>query len=144
VNFRTDIVVVFAVLVSVIIAFLVCRGTYRKATEWWEDTWEWVNRRRFAARLLEKAEKAPREALVKIALALALAPYDSPTHKTEDDAGLVRARARYLAAITSLSDEDLRRWIDERVGNTHSLFLKAALQSLDSTSSGSNAPTPKG
>jgi len=37
--------------------------------------------------------------------------------------------------LASMTDEDLRKWIEEKVKDTHSLLLKVALESLDGESS---------
>jgi hypothetical protein len=133
VDIRTDIVVFFVMLVSVTVIVLVFRSTYSTASEWWEEMWEWVHRRSLATQLLSKIEDRPREALLEIALAVALAPYNWPSRKSDDDEALARARERHLAAFTSLSDEELKGWIKEKVPGTHSFFLKVALDSLHPT-----------
>lgn len=133
---RTDIVIIFLGLAAVFLVIFALRSTYWTLTEWWEDATEWANRRKLAAQLLREIENRPRERLVEIALAVALAPYNRRSGKTDDDEALVRARARYLAVFASLSDEDLKQWIDEKVQDTHSFLLKIALESLSSTANG--------
>ena len=127
---RTDIVILCLALVAVFLVIVALRSEYSTVTEWYEDALEWMNRRKFAAQLLRKMEAKPREALIEIAMAVALSPYNWPIRIADDDERLVRARERHLTAFTSLSDEDLKQWIKERVQSTHSPFLKAALESL--------------
>ncbi len=133
---RTDIVIFFLALAAGAVVILALRSTYWTVTEWWDDASEWANKRKLAAQLLREIENRPREGLVEIALAVAPAPYNRRSGKTDDDEGLVRARERHLAVFTSLTDEDLKQWIDEKVQGRHSFLLKVALESLNSTANG--------
>jgi hypothetical protein len=72
---RNDIVVAF--LATLFLAFIIFmfRFVFRSGADWSEYIVEWVGRKKPAARLLREVDNKPRERLVEIALALALAPY---------------------------------------------------------------------
>lgn|GEM_PF-6123755 len=129
-DMRNDIVIIFLALVIVVSLGFGIRSAQSTVTEWCEETWEVVDQKRLAARLLKKMENEPREGLLDMALAVALSPYNWPNRRADDDEGLVRARERYLAVFTSLNDEGIKQWILERVQDTNSHFLKVVLESL--------------
>jgi hypothetical protein len=133
---RNDIVIIFLALLLVAFIIFMFRFVFRTGADWTEYILERVNRNRPTARLLEEMENKPRQRLVEIALALALSPHHWPARRSDNDEGLVRARKRYLDYLASLSDEDLRHWINEKIQDTHSLLLKVALESLDTRHSG--------
>ena len=80
-------------------------------------------------------ENKPRERLAEIALALALAPYHWPARRPENDEGIARTYQRYVVFFASMTDEELRKWIEDKVKDTHSLLLNVALESLEGKSS---------
>jgi len=131
-----DIVIVFLALLLVAFIIFMFRFVFRTGADWSEYILERVNRKRPTVRLLREMENKPRERLVEIALALAVAPYHWPHRKSQDDEGFMRARKRYLDYLASLSDEDLRQWIKEKIQDTHSLLLNVALESLNTAHSG--------
>jgi hypothetical protein len=134
---RNDIVVAFLAILFLAFIIFMFRFVFRAGADWSEYILEWVSRRKPAARLLREMDNRPRERLVEIALALALAPYHWPKRRSGNDEGLVRARQRYVEFLASLSDDDLRQWIKDKIQDTHSLLLKVALESLnDKGSSG--------
>ena len=132
---RNDIVIIFLVLCFIAFIIFILRLVFHTGTAWSEDILERLNRRRPASRLLIEMENKPREKLAEIALSLALAPYHWPARRSDNDEGLARAHQRYVAFLASMTDEDLRKWIEEKVKDTHSLLLKVALESLDGESS---------
>jgi hypothetical protein len=128
---RNDIVIIFLAFLSFALVIFVSRFVFRAGADWSEYILEWASRKKPTARLLQEMEKKPRERLVQIALALALAPYHWPRRRSGDDEGIVRTSGRYLDFLATLSDADLRQWIREKIQDTHSLLLKVALESLD-------------
>jgi hypothetical protein len=134
---RNDIVVAFLAILFLAFIILMFRFVFRTGSDWSEYILEWVGRKKPAARLLREMDNRPRERLVEIALALGLAPYHWPKRRAGSDEGLVRARRRYMDFLASLSDDDLRQWIQDKIQDTHSLLLKVALESSnDKGSSG--------
>jgi hypothetical protein len=134
---RNDIVVAFLAILFLAFIIFMFRFVFRAGADWSEYILEWVGRKKPAARLLSEMDNRPRERLVEIALALALAPYHWPKRRSGNDEGLVRARQRYMEFLASLSDDDLRQWIKDKIQDTHSLLLKVALESSnDKGSSG--------
>ena len=132
---RNDIVIIFLALCCTAFIIFILRLVFHTGTAWSEDILERLNRRRPASRLLIEMENKPREKVAEIALALALAPYHWPGRRSDNDEGLARAHQRYVAFSASMTDEDLRKWIEEKVKDTHSLLLKVALESLEGKSS---------
>jgi len=131
-----DIVVIFLTLVSIFAVIFVLRSVFSTVSTWDKDVSEWFKRRKLATRLLSQIENKPRERLVEIALALALTPYRWPNRIADDDRGLVWAREWHLSEFASMSDEELKQWIREKVQDTRSLLIKVALESLESAPSG--------
>jgi hypothetical protein len=103
---------------------------FSRVTDWLEDTWEAMRQKKLAAQLLSAMQNRPREGLVKIGLAIALAPYSWPGSSTSDDEGMARARERYLALFGACNDEDLKSWIKEHVRDMNSVLLKVSLDLL--------------
>jgi hypothetical protein len=128
---KKDIIIIFFTFLSLAFVIFVFRFFFRAGADWSEYILEWASRKKPTARLLREMEKKPRERLVQIALALALAPYNWPNRRSGDDEGIVRTSGRYLDSLATLSDADLQEWIREKIQDTHSLLLKVALESLD-------------
>ncbi len=131
---RNDIVIIFIALCFIVFIVFIFRFVFHTGTAWAEDILERLNRRKPVSRLLTELDNKPRDRLVQIALALALAPYHWPARRAGSDEGLSRAAQRYVAFLASMTDEDLRNWINEKIEGTHSLLLKVAVESLDSES----------
>jgi hypothetical protein len=131
---RNDIVIIFIALCFIAVVIFMFRFVFHSGTAWGEDILERINRRKPASRLLTEVADKPRERLTQIALALALAPYHWPARRSGNDEGLSRAHQRYVAFLASMTDEDLRNWIKEKIEGTHSLLLKVTLESLESES----------
>ncbi len=128
---RNDIVIAFLGLCFIVFVTFVFRFAHRSGSQLIEDLLEKVNRSRFSRRLLINIEYSQREELLDKAMAIALAPLHWPSRRSEDDPGLAQARQRYFTFFQSMSDEEIRQWIREKIGETHSLLLKCALQSLN-------------
>ena len=128
---KKEIIMVFLAFLSLAFVIFMFRYVFRAGVNWSEYIQEWASRKKPVARLLREMEKKPRERLVQIALALALAPYNWPKRRSDDNEGIVRTRGRYLDFLATLSDADLQEWITERIRDTHSLLLKVALESLE-------------
>ena len=140
---KKDIVIVFLAFLSFALVIFMFRFVFRAGVDWSEYVLEWASRKKPAARLLHEMENKPRARLVQIALALALAPYHWPTFRPDNDEGLGQARLRYLNFLESLSDEDLRQWIKDKVEDTHSLLLKVALELLNNQGSSGDVRTSR-
>jgi hypothetical protein len=93
---RKDIVIVFLAILVLAFVLFVFRYLFRAGAGWSEYILEWANRKRPTGRLLHEMVNKPRERLVEIAVALALAPYHWPERRAGDDEGFLRARERYL------------------------------------------------
>ncbi len=132
---RNDIVIIFLALCFIAFIIFIFRLVFHTGTTWSEDILERLNRRKPASRLLIEMENEPREKLVETALALALAPYHWPARRSDNDEGIARAHQRYVLFWASMTDEELRKWIEDKVKDTHSLLLKVALESLEGKSS---------
>jgi hypothetical protein len=132
---RNDIVIIFLALCAVVFIIFIFRWVSHTGTAWSEHILERLNRRRPASRLLLEMENKPKERLAEIALALALAPYHWPARRPENDEGLARTYERYVVFFASMTDEELRKWIEDKVKDTHSLLLNVALESLGGKSS---------
>lgn len=129
---RTDIVVIFTILVLAIVISLVLRTTIRSVAEWWEQAWEKERHRRVAGRLLRGMVHGSKDELVAVALAVALSPYRWPGRTNSANERFLSAQERYGAFFASLSDAELKEWIGSKVRSTHSLFLTLALESMKS------------
>jgi hypothetical protein len=132
---RNDIVIVFLALCFIAFMIFIFRWVSHTGTAWSEHILERLHRRRPASRLLIEIENKPRERLTEIALALALAPYHWPDRRPENDEGLARTYKRHVVFFASMTDEEFRKWIEDKVKDTHSLLLKVALESLEGKSS---------
>jgi len=131
---RNDIVIIFLALCFIAFIIFIFRLVFHTGTAWGEDILERLNRKKPVSRLLTEVDNKPRERVDQIALALALAPYHWPARRSGNDEGLSRANQRYVTFLASMTDEELRNWIKEKIDGTHSLLLKVALKSLDSES----------
>jgi hypothetical protein len=128
---REELITIFLVFVSVIVAGVTVRSAYRNTSEWFEDSRERIRHKRLAVRLLGLMQGKPRQELVEIALAIALSPHNWPDRKAGNDESMSRARKRYLSSLEPLADEDLKLWIEDQVREKHFLHLQVALESLN-------------
>jgi hypothetical protein len=130
-NIRTDIVIVFLVLISIFPLFYIFRSVFRTIGQWSEKSREWAIRKCAAAQLIRRMKNETREGVIEIALAIALSSHHWPIRKSDDDEGTARSHDLYLAKFNLWSREDLEWWIRVAVSEKHSCFLKVATESLN-------------
>lgn len=103
----------------------------RRAANMSENAFEWFRKHSAAERIRNLTRDGSSAELVEVALALALAEYHWPKRLPDNDGAVAAALSRHRTHLQSMSLEELREWIDDRIRESHSVFLKTAAESLE-------------